>query len=145
MFISFFEVLKILCAIFNNYGQILTYCFKIHGYVPDIIRCRARSFVRQLEDFFATFINTKITITFIHSFTVTCINNFPPFLVLLIILTQSLVSLVCFKITRMRFLGTFQFLLIIDIPSDLTFLLTYFLWMVPDLMLLSRNITWLLL
>ena len=63
----------------------------------------------------------------IHSFIIMCIRSFFLFLVLIIIRTRSLFLFIRFTITRTRLLGTFLFLLFIDVIEDFIDSLTCFL------------------
>ena len=103
------KVLYVLCNVLWNFT---IFVFKLHGYFSDRVRCGALSFVRLVTNIFAKFINTEITVMFIHSFIFMCIRIFFLLLVFVILLTCSLLLFVYFKISHTRFISKFRFSLI---------------------------------
>ena len=144
----FFKICNTISQVFKVRFVFRNIFYKTHGYFLDIISCCECAFVRWVEDFFAAFINTNITITWFHRFFVKCIYTFFLFsstrgllFALVIIRTQIIFMFVCFIFPRTRYTDAFWFFLIHQNNPRLIFSLACFVLTTSNLTLWVRSRT----
>ena len=122
--VIFSSIIKTPYVFVKGIEQFWTTCvlrYSIPNIFKYLVLCCVHMFVRQLKDVFATLINVKKTVSYIHGFFIFLIrSNWSLFLAPIIILTWSLFLTVNFMIVRTCFLGTFLFLCNSIIIASLT-------------------------